>query len=173
MGQLPLFTLTDSNSHQLERRNIFLFFSSLQPRSAISLKAYGICWSPFPLWRETVCVLLSWSLLQFVNLPLPVPGTLGGKAWCAVSDLDSLCPRGQTTGLGSAIPRHLVQQAPKQETNAAMAFHNGYLICWHISGVSNSARGIFFFFCSHESLQFKSTWGMCDGTNIWVSECRD
>lgn len=99
--------------------------------------------------EKTVCVLLSWSLYSLLTClcqcqgPWGGAGREGGGAWCAVSDSDSLHPRGQTTGWGRAIPRRLVQQAPKQGMNAAMAFHNSYLICWHISGVSNSARGIF------------------------------
>lgn len=131
-----------SNINWPERGKHF-FFPFLRQQDQLSHYELMTFVGVHPFVKTQQFVLLSWSLLQFVNLPLPVPGTPGGKAWCAVSDSDSFGPRGQTTGLRSAIPRHLVQQAPKQGMNAAMAFHNSYLRCWHISGVSNSARGTF------------------------------
>lgn len=151
MGKLPLFPLTDSNSHWLERGSIFLFFSSLPPRSAISLKAYDICWSQSLCGEKTVCVLLSWSLYSLLTCLCQCQGPQG-KAWCAMSDSDSLQPRGQTTGWGRAIPHSLVQQAPKQGMNAAMVFHNSYLICWQISVVPNCAKRQKW---SHKTLHFK------------------
>lgn len=98
----------------------FLFFSTTE----ISYLIIGL-WhllEPVPLWRENSLCAAQLKPLQFVNLPLPVPGPPGEKAWCAMSDSDSLQPAGQTTGWGRAIPRSLVQQAPKQGTNAAAAF---------------------------------------------------
>lgn len=144
MGKLPFFTLTDSNSRWLQRGSFFfsLFFFTTE----ISYLIIGL-WhllEPIPLWRENSLCAAQLKPLQFVNLPLPVPGPPRGKPdvqWvtqipCTLEDR----PQGE----GRAMPRRLVQQAPKQGMNAAMAFHNSYLICWHISGVSNSARGILF-----------------------------
>lgn len=47
---------------------------------------------PIPLWRENSLCAAQLKPLQFVNLPPLVPGPLGGEAWCAVSDSDSLQP---------------------------------------------------------------------------------
>ena len=142
MGRLPLFTLADSNSQWPQRGSIFLFFFFFTTEISYLIIGLWHLLEPIPLWRENSLCAAQLKPLQFVNLPLPVPGPPGGRAWCAVSDSESLHPRGQTTGWGRAIPRCLVQQAPKQGANAALAFHNIYLMCWHISGVLNSARGI-------------------------------
>lgn len=78
----------------------FLFFFTTE----ISYLIIGL-WhllEPIPLWRENSLCAAQLKPLQFVNLPLLVPGPPGGEAWCAVSDSDSLHPRGQTTGWGES-----------------------------------------------------------------------
>lgn len=121
-GKLPLSTLADSNSHWPARGGIFSFLLFFTTEISYLIIGLWHLLEPVPLWRENSLCAAQLKPLQFVNLPLPVPGAPGGRAWCAVSDSESSHPRGQTTGWGRAIPRRLVQQAPKQGMNAALAF---------------------------------------------------
>lgn len=73
------FPPTAFNGHRPERGSIFLFFPSLLQRSAISLKAYDICWSQSLCGEKTVCVLLSWSLYSLLTCLRRCQGPWGEK----------------------------------------------------------------------------------------------
>lgn len=70
---------------------------------------------PVPLWRVNSLCAAQLKPLQFVNLPPPVPGPLGGEAWCAVSDSDSLQPEDRPQGEGEQS--HAVLFSKHQNTD--------------------------------------------------------
>lgn len=77
MGKLPLFPLTDSGEG---KHFSFLFFFTTE----ISYLIIGL-WhllEPVPLWRENSLCAAQLKPLQFVNLPLPVPGPPGESLMC-------------------------------------------------------------------------------------------